>query len=167
MKKNPLYLLLSVLVIFSMFLSSCGSAEDDYYYEEEAYYTEEPAADEDYSDATEAPSAESAPGEVVYDFGFNPAENGFSFSNYGDDIPATNLTADELRRMFGDQVCSRLDGDECTLTPPAEQWMEQINGAHGRRSLRRHGRAQLDDVHRADLPVRFWRLRRQRTGYQR
>ena len=31
--------------------------------------------------------------------------------------------------MFGDQVCSRLDGDLCILTPPAEQWMEQINGA--------------------------------------
>ena len=64
----------------------------------------------------------------MYDLGFNPEQNGFSFENYGDDIPAVNLTADELRRMFGDQVCSRLDGDVCTLTPPAEQWMEQING---------------------------------------
>ena len=70
-----------------------------------------------------------APGDIVYDLGFTPAANGFSFSNYGNDIPAINLTATELRRMFGDQVCARLEGDECTLTPPAEQWMEQVNGA--------------------------------------
>ena len=78
---------------------------------------------------TRASSPPGVPGNVVYDLGFTPEQNGFSFSNYGDDIPAINLTADELRRMFGDQVCSRLDGDLCILTPPAEQWMEQINGA--------------------------------------
>ena len=128
MKKSPLLIVFSLLIVLSLFLSSCGGEEGDYYTEEPAtdeYLTEEP-----YS--TEAPVAEEAgagapaagvPGEVVYDLGFNPVDNGFSFSNYGDDIPATNLTADEVRRMFGDQVCSRLDGNVCTLTPPAEQWM--------------------------------------------
>ncbi len=124
MQKRSLFFTLSLLVVFSLLLSSCGAEEDGDYYDDE-YTTQEPA-DEGFS--TEEPLSTGVPGEVVYDFGFNPAENGFSFPNYGDDIPATNLTASELRRMFGDQVCARLDGDNCTLTPPAEQWMEQING---------------------------------------
>ncbi|MBI5843030.1 MAG: hypothetical protein HZB19_23305 [Chloroflexi bacterium] len=109
-----------------MFLSACGTEDDGYSEEDyatEEYATEAPATDETNTETT------SAPGDIVYDLGFTPESNGFSFSNYGDDIPATNLTVNELRRMFGDQVCARIDGGECTLTPPAEQWMEQINGA--------------------------------------
>jgi hypothetical protein len=127
-KKNPFFVLVSILAVFSLILSACGSEED--FYTEEAFteesFTEEPTTDEA---ATEAPAQQSStPGDVVFDFGFIPEENGFSFENYGDDIPATNLTADELRRMFGDEVCADINGDECILTPPAEQWMEQING---------------------------------------
>lgn len=123
MKKRPILIVYSLLVVLSLFLSSCGATTD------EEYNTEEPVTEEAGVDATDEPSATSAPGDVVFDFGFTPGQNGFGFSNYGDDIPATNLTADELRRMFGDQVCARIDGEVCTLTPPAEQWMEQINGA--------------------------------------
>jgi len=127
-KKNPFFVLVSILAVFSLILSACGS-EEDFYTEEvftEEAFTEEPTTDEA---ATEAPAQQSStPGDVVFDFGFIPEENGFSFENYGDDIPATNLTADELRRMFGDEVCADINGDECILTPPAEQWMEQING---------------------------------------
>ena len=130
-KQHPLYMILSLVIVLGLFLAACGSDEE--YAEDGEFYTEEPSAEEF---ATEEPSGDgeaalpaSNPGEVVYDLGFLPEQNGFSFENYGDDIPATNLTAAELRRMFGDQVCSRLDGDECTLTPPAEQWMEQVNGA--------------------------------------
>ena len=127
MKKSaPLYILFSLLITLGLLLSSCSTDEEFY---DEAYVTEEAATQEGSTDATEAPAAESVPGEIVYDLGFTPQENGFNFSNYGDDIPATNLTAGEMRRMFGDQVCSRLDGDDCTLTPPAEQWMEEINGS--------------------------------------
>ncbi len=125
MKKHPLFILASILAVLSLILSACDSVEDPYdeTYTEEA--TEEVVIDEE---ATEAPAQQpSVPGEVVFDFGFNPADNGFSFQNYGDDIPATNLTADELRRMFGDGVCAQIDGESCVLTPPAEQWMEQIN----------------------------------------
>jgi hypothetical protein len=130
MKKfRLLHVLFSLMILLSLFLSSCGvSGEDEYSEEEystEEAYTEEPATEE----AEAEPFSTGAPGEVVYDLGFTPEENGFSFSNYGDDIPASNLTDVELRRMFGDQVCSRLDGEVCTLTPPAEQWMEQINDA--------------------------------------
>ena len=121
MKKRPFYLLLSFLVVLSLVQAACGGGED--------YYTEEPVTEEPFGESTGEPIATGVPGEVVFDFGFTPQQNGFSFPNYGDDIPATNLTAAEMRRMFGDQVCARLDGDDCTLTPPAEQWMEQINGA--------------------------------------
>lgn len=130
MKKHPVFILFTLLALFSLVLSACDVAEDTgdtytdetYAEETEEVITEEAASEE----ATTG--AESIPGEVIYDFGFTPEENGFSFENYGDDIPATNLTADELRRMFGDEVCADINGDECILTPPAEQWMEQING---------------------------------------
>ena len=127
MKKRPLFIFASLLVLFSLVLSACDVAEDTCYetYTEDAA-SEEVSEEEPASD--EVPAEASAPGEVVFDFGFTPEENGFSFENYGDDIPATNLTADELRRMFGDEVCADINGDECILTPPAEQWMEQING---------------------------------------
>lgn len=119
MRRKTLYVLVSLLALFSLLVSACGDEEG---YEDETYAEEEPSVSE------EAPQDSSAPGEVVFDFGFTPAENGFNFENYGDDIPATNLTAEELRRMFGDEVCADINGDECVLTPPAEQWMEQING---------------------------------------
>ena len=132
MKKYKLLIPFSILVVLSLLLSACGGAEDegdDLYLEEtavEEFATEEIAAEEALIEAPAQPT--SLPGEVVFDFGFDPTQNGFSFENYGDDIPTTNLTADELRRMFGDEVCADINGDECILTPPAEQWMEQING---------------------------------------
>lgn len=127
MKKRKFLILFSLLVIPSLILSACGDAEDeggDVYLDETA--TEEIATEETTPDTPAQVTG--VPGEVVFDFGFDPAQNGFSFENYGDDIPATNLTADELRRMFGDEVCADINGDECILTPPAEQWMEQLNG---------------------------------------
>lgn len=67
--------------------------------------------------------------EYVADLGFRPDQHGFSFENYGAEKPVTNLTPVEMRRLFGDQVCARITGDTCVLTPPAKQWMEQANEA--------------------------------------
>lgn len=141
MKNKTLYVLVSILAICSLFFSACANEDgyEDEIYEEESYAEEEPVVEEESeiessptseeaSQDSSLPAGSSSPGEVVFDFGFTPAKNGFNFENYGDDIPVTNLTADELRRMFGDEVCADLNGDECILTPPAEQWMEQING---------------------------------------
>lgn len=61
------------------------------------------------------------------DSGFRPESNGFSFENYGDNIQVKNLTAVEMQRLFGDQVCASQAGGECILTPPAKQWMQEIN----------------------------------------
>lgn len=136
--KKQFHILLTLLVLFSFFLASCDIlAEEEGYddYSEETEETYEQPAEEPEQES-QAPDSESGagieggrPGTVVYDFGFRPGEHGFSFENYGDDREVTNLTADEMRRMFGDQACSRIEGDTCTLTPPARQWMEQINDA--------------------------------------
>ncbi len=75
---------------------------------------------------TPAPAVKGTTSGVVAS-GFEPDVNGFSFENYGNESGATNLTAAELQRMFGDGVCASVSGGECILTPPAEQWMEQIN----------------------------------------
>ena len=67
-------------------------------------------------------------GEYVADIGFRPDNNGFSFENYGGEEGIVNLTADDLRRMFGDQVCAAIENEVCYLTPAGEQWMEAVNG---------------------------------------
>ena len=65
---------------------------------------------------------------MITDLGFRPELNGFSFENYGGEPSVQNLTAVEVRRLFGDQVCATLAGGRCVLTPPGQQWMEQVNG---------------------------------------
>lgn len=77
-------------------------------------------------------------GKLIADNGFRPQTNGFGFENYGDETPTgatvTNLTATELRRLFGDQVCVNPKAKVCTLGSQAKQWMEQankgMNGGH-------------------------------------
>jgi len=138
MKKSFL-LLLTFLMVLSLTLSACGLLEDEEYYYDEELDAEPTLAMEEEDEQPAAPEPQPTrplnqstlgerPGVLVYDFGFRPGEHGFGFENYGDDLEVTNLTPDEMRRMFGDQVCARISGDSCTLTPPAAQWMEQING---------------------------------------
>ncbi|MCB9143957.1 MAG: hypothetical protein H6635_01190 [Anaerolineales bacterium] len=134
MKRRLWHILFSTLIFFSLVVSACGEDyEEDYSDTEQGEYTtdnsDEYAGEGEDEPAEDTPSdTASAPGDLVYDFGFVPESNGFSFENYGDETDVTNLTADELRRMFGDEVCADINGDECILTPPAEQWMEQVNG---------------------------------------
>lgn len=140
--KKRVYFLLTLLLLASLFLASCDILDDDEYYDDYEYdsesgysedYGEEEGTDEYAAQPTRAPVSSDLmggrPGVIVYDFGFRPDSHGFSFENYGDDIEVTNLTADEMRRLFGDDVCSRISGDQCTLTPPAKQWMKQVNDA--------------------------------------
>src|SRR5579859_5354079 len=42
-------------------------------------------------------------GKLIADTGFRPAVDGFNFPNYNNSIGAENLTADEMRALFGDQ----------------------------------------------------------------
>lgn len=77
------------------------------------------------TESTDTGSAEVSAGSA--DSGFRPENNGFSFENYGDNIQVENLTAVEMQRLFGDQVCASQAAGECILTPPAKQWMKEIN----------------------------------------
>jgi hypothetical protein len=73
-----------------------------------------------------APVAISQAKPAIADLGFRPEANGFSFENYGNEGGIKNLTSADMQRMFGNQVCAT-EGEDCILTPPAEQWMEQTN----------------------------------------
>ena len=143
--KNRIPFIFTLLLLASMLLASCDIFDDedyDYDYDQESAaeqsysYDEEEYEDEYEPQPTRAPATSNGdlgerPGVIIYDFGFRPDQHGFSFENYGDEIDVTNLTADEMRRLFGNQVCSRISDDQCTLTPPANQWMKQINEAMG------------------------------------
>ncbi|HJN42041.1 MAG TPA: hypothetical protein QF589_08025, partial [Anaerolineales bacterium] len=67
-------------------------------------------------------------GEMVADLGFRPDKDGFSFANFGADIPQSVLTVDELRRLFGTMgVCADVSGERCIPFPAAEMWMNLVN----------------------------------------
>lgn len=101
----------------------------------------EPVAEPEATEATEATTeteanaanepvagiADPNPAALVADSGFRPNPNGFSFENYSGDTKITDLTAAEVYRMFGDVACASVANGVCTLTPPGQQWMEQIN----------------------------------------
>ncbi|MBX0328966.1 hypothetical protein K2Z83_14910 [Oscillochloris sp. ZM17-4] len=67
-------------------------------------------------------------GTYASDLGFRPDANGFSFENYGGQ-GETNLTPSDVQRLFGDQACATIQDGQCILTPPGEQWLQQINQA--------------------------------------
>ncbi len=68
---------------------------------------------------------------TVADAGFRPPDHGFPFENYGNTLPdgaaPTNLTADDVRTMFGDVVCADADLGRCDLIPEAQAWMDTTN----------------------------------------
>jgi hypothetical protein len=70
---------------------------------------------------------------LLEDIGFHPDINGFSFQNYGNEVHVDDLTPAEMLRMFGDCVVAKINGNNITLTPEAELWMEEANTAmaHG------------------------------------
>jgi hypothetical protein len=72
------------------------------------------------------PAAASAQdGTITADSGFRPNPNGFSFENYTKEYP--NLSAAEMRKLFGDGVCVGSNANPCTLTPEAQAWMDKEN----------------------------------------
>ncbi|CAN5925355.1 hypothetical protein BH11MYX4_BH11MYX4_52840 [soil metagenome] len=75
-----------------------------------------------------SPTSETPPAGASGDLGFRPAKDGFPFENYGEAAGIDNLTAEEMRRMFGDKVCATT-GATCALTPPAAEWMANANKA--------------------------------------
>ena len=75
---------------------------------------------------------------ITADSGFRVTTDGFGFENYGSEVcldnfygncfKVQNLTAAEMQRMYGDQVCKSIDSNgNCTLTKAAQSWMNEIN----------------------------------------
>jgi hypothetical protein len=151
-KRNMRLVLLSLLVILSILLTSCGAAEDtqpppsDQPTEQvsDGEPTAEQPTDGEQPTAEQPTDGQPSSGAGVVDTGFRPEVNGFSYQNYGDvaqtpdgqQFTVVNLTSVEMRRLFGDGVCAATPkaDNSCALTPPAEQWMTQnnasMNGGH-------------------------------------
>ncbi len=77
-----------------------------------------------------APSQGVGQGQLVADLGFRPQTDGFAFPNYGAEPDRQEMTADDVRRMFGDQACASL-ANGCILTPEAQQWLDRTNKGAG------------------------------------
>ena len=113
--------------------AECWDANDEFV---EACYGEETASDatndspSNENTSADTSAAGGAPPIGSADSGFRPEVDGFSFENYGDESDVVNLTPIEMQRMFGEQVCAN-QANGCTLTPPARQWMEQMNEGMG------------------------------------
>ena len=118
MNHRPVLLCLLVLSVAGALIGCSSSPADDGV----------PAAAAPSAEPTAVPQALPAATEMIADLGFRPAVNGFNFENYSDEPQVQNLTAAEVRRLFGDQVCATRTDGRCVLTPPGQQWMEQING---------------------------------------
>ncbi len=71
------------------------------------------------------------PGGVLADTGFRPAKDGYKFENQGGHYPRTPpvLTAQDVAKMFGNDVCARGTGTSCKLKPVAMEWMSMVNRA--------------------------------------
>lgn len=67
--------------------------------------------------------------DVVSDSGFNVKTDGFAFENYTSAPDIVNLTSNDMRRLFGDKACIRITNNDCTVTPPVLQWMNDVNAA--------------------------------------
>lgn len=67
--------------------------------------------------------------DVVSDSGFNINTDGFAFENYASAPDIVNLKPNDMRRLFGDKACIRLTNNDCTVTPPVLQWMNDANAA--------------------------------------
>jgi hypothetical protein len=68
---------------------------------------------------------------LVADTAFRPDQHGLPFENYGkvlsDGSAPTNLTADDVRAMFGDRVCADAKTGRCDLIPGAKAWLDSTN----------------------------------------
>jgi hypothetical protein len=53
-------------------------------------------------------------------------QDGLGFRNYGSRFPEGDLTADDVRSLFGDQVCVEVEGEICTPTPAAQIWIDTM-----------------------------------------
>ncbi len=133
---NLYFYILSLALVFSLFLTACGSAETPVVSQSTIAEAQPTAVDQ----ATPDPGTQQPVQSEGVDTGFRPKVDGFSVENYGNEIsdptsgktsPVVNLTSIEMRRLFGDAVCAApVQGDNtCVLIPPAQKWMDENNAS--------------------------------------
>ena len=146
MKTRKLFrILLMVLTALSLLFTACGNSgyyeEDDWVEVEEPdvevededepeagpVEVEDPPEDEEAADEEENEVDTESSGTIIAHSGFDVSVDGFDFANYDYTETLSNLTSDEMRRLFGEDVCSYVNDGECILTPLAWQWMRQVN----------------------------------------
>ena len=64
-------------------------------------------------------------GQILASDGFQLGRDGFSFENYGF-IAGPELDAADMRLLFGNVVCAGTPSDNCTLTPAAQGWADEV-----------------------------------------
>lgn len=71
-------------------------------------------------------------GQTVADLGFRSEKDGFPFANWGFDPNRLDLTPNDVRRLFGDEACASIQGEDCILTPAGKEWLDMVvNAMHG------------------------------------
>ncbi len=71
-------------------------------------------------------------GKMIADLGFRPAQDGFSFANYGGDYPGEqgDIFVEDLIRMFGEKVvCAGYKNGECQVAPGALEFADILNAS--------------------------------------
>ena len=116
----------ALIAVMALILTACGSSSEE---------SSDASADQPVLSGTEA--AEFADGYPLPDCtgqdpssctypGFNPALDGFSFENWGEE--PGELGASDMIALFGRKnVCASGSGNSCVLYPAAKQWVEQVN----------------------------------------
>lgn len=71
--------------------------------------------------------------QFIASYDFRPNPHGYSFENYGNDEQSvTDLTAEDMIQLFGQNKVCRSPEGACILTAAAQQWMEeQVKGMNG------------------------------------
>ena len=123
--------LLAVVAVVAAGLAAC---------DRDSSTVEEASAPAESTTTTTTPPVALAPiegpgytptGPIVADLGFRPNQHGFLFQNYGealaDGSTPTNMTAEDMRVMFGDGVCLDEATGTCTLIPEAQAWLDDAN----------------------------------------
>lgn len=58
---------------------------------------------------------------------FVPTQDGYKFRNYSGRYPEGNMTIEDAHEMFGDAVCTRIEGDTCIPYPQVINWVDSMN----------------------------------------
>ena len=80
----------------------------------------------DQIDSTQS-NTDAVPSETDSAASFSPDLDGYNFRNYSGRFPEGNMTIHEARAMFGDEVCTRLEGDTCIPHPKVLAWLDSMN----------------------------------------